>query len=62
MAKETYIYIVIIILSVLFITTVWPTPYRYDILKFNDVQLIVKTNRFTGQSQVFSPLTGWVAR
>ena len=62
MSKEIYIYIAIVVLSVLFIATVWPTPYRYDVLKFNDVEVIVKTNRFTGQSQVFSPVTGWVGR
>lgn len=57
-----YIWISVSVLVVLFMAVVWPTPYRYDILKFNDVQVIVKTNRFTGQSQVFSPVTGWVGR
>lgn len=47
------------ILFMLFTATVWPTAYRHDILKLEDIQIIVKTNRFTGTTWVFRPGYGW---
>ena len=38
----------------------WPTLYRYDTMKLGTTELLVRTNRITGESEVLAPGKGWV--
>jgi len=53
-----YIFIVAV-LFLIFVSTVWPTAYRHDVIKAGDFQMIIKTNRFTGSAWAFIPGEGW---
>ena len=44
--------------AAIFAITVWPTWYRYDHITLGQTTLPVRTNRFTGQSEVLYT-TGW---
>ena len=53
----------IIAAAVLFVLFVWPTLYRYDHLKGQDVlkratDTLIRTNRFTGTTEELAPV-GW---
>jgi hypothetical protein len=51
--------IVALILLAFFAAFVWPTIYRYDQATFvGNQKALVRTNRFTGNSQVMTPY-GW---
>jgi hypothetical protein len=56
--------IIIIVISILLLIAVfvWPTRYRYDrMVGANGFQTILRTDRFTGETEYFNPSIGWVA-
>lgn len=52
-------FIVIGIVATVFAVFVWPTAYRYQVLKWHEMQVIIKINRFTGSTFTFNPRDGW---
>jgi hypothetical protein len=53
--KREMLQTAVVVLAVLFLAYVWPTPYKYDRLG----QIPVRTNRFTGAVERLT-LNGWV--
>ena len=50
--------LIAIILCALF---VWPTLYTYEKVKYGQVEILIKTNRITGESWRLGPTGGWTA-
>jgi hypothetical protein len=51
----------IVAVLVLFALFVWPTAWRYDVLKQGNWTLPIRTHRVTGQAQIFLSDRGWQA-
>lgn len=53
--KERHVYIAIgLVLLALFSVFVWPTQWQY-----HGPQGLIRTNRITGENQVWYPSSGW---
>lgn len=40
---------------------VWPTPWRYDELRLGSIDVVIRTNRLSGEVQRLDPINGdWI--
>ena len=59
--KRKLIIFVVGILTVLFLFTVWPTPWKEYVLRRGDSQIVVRINRATSETYIFNPYSmKWV--
>ena len=50
---------IVVVLAMVFAATVWPTRYRYDHVNLEGTVLPVRTNRFSGRTEVLRGMRGW---
>ena len=48
---------IIVVVAIILLALAWMTRYRYDSTTVGYVTTAVRTNRFTGSSEMYNPLT-----
>ena len=57
--RRGVMWVVVTVATWLFLSTVWPTRYRYDHVLTEDETYPVRIDRFTGDADMLTP-DGWV--
>lgn len=51
--------LIIAVVILVFVSTVWPTAYTYTTIVFHNTTVPMRTNRFTGESEILIIDSGW---